>query len=169
VLQRLVRFIPLDPERRDVLIHKISAVLRAVVFGTATTAAIQGTLVGIGFALVGLPSPVVFGVLAMLAAFIPAVGTAIVLVPALLYLAASGRWGAFVFFALWSIVVSLADSFLRPLLASRHGEVSTLAVFLGAIGGVATFGLIGIVIGPVLLSLIVELLRMADEVVGGER
>ncbi|HUK01927.1 MAG TPA: AI-2E family transporter [Steroidobacteraceae bacterium] len=165
VLGRLIRFIPFDPTRRDVLILKLSAVLRAVVFGTAVTAAIQGALVGVGFAIVGLPSPVVFGVLTMLAAFIPAVGTAVVLVPALLYLLAIGRWGALIFLAIWGIAASLSENFLRPMLASRYGEVSTLAVFLGAIGGVATFGLIGIVIGPVLLSLVVELLRIAEETV----
>ena len=83
------------------------------------TALIQGTFIGIGFALVRLPSPVVFGVLGAAAAFIPAVGTGVVMIPAILYLAFSGRWGAAVFFALWSAGVIAAEYLLRPV--SPHG------------------------------------------------
>ncbi len=107
----------------------------------------------------------VFGVIAAVAAFIPAAGTGLVLVPALLYVAISGRWGAFTFLAIWSVIVGFSDNFLRPMLAAQRADVPTLAVFVGVIGGVAAFGFIGIVIGPVLLSLIVALLRFAGETI----
>jgi predicted PurR-regulated permease PerM len=170
MLQHLTRLIPLDETRRTSLVRDLSAALRAVVFGTAATAVIEGTLIGIGFALARLPSPLVLGVFAVIAAFIPAVGTAVVLVPAILYLAIVGRWGAAIFLAVWSLIIVAAENLLRPMLSTRHGSVPTLAVFVGAIGGVATFGFLGIVIGPVLLSLIVALLRIAEEgVVGRHR
>jgi predicted PurR-regulated permease PerM len=138
-------------------------VVRAVIYGTVVTAVIQGTLVGIGFAIAGLPSPVVFGVLAAIAAFIPAAGTGVVLVPAVIYLAIAGRYGAALFLGIWSVIVGTSDNFLRPMLTARHAPVSTVAVFVGVIGGIAAFGFVGIVIGPVLLSLITELLRFAEE------
>lgn len=167
MLRHLMRLVPLEDSRRAELMQHLSAVLRAVIFGTVITAVIQGALIGIGFALIRLPSPVVFGVLGAAAAFIPAVGTGVVLVPAILYLAASGRWGAAVFLALWSAGIMVAENFLRPMLASRHAAVSALAVFVGAIGGVATFGLIGILVGPVLLTLIVALIQLAEEAIAG--
>ena len=165
MLTKLVRLIPMAAPRRRALIIYLGEVTRAVVYGSALTALIQGALVGIGFALAGLPSPVVFGVLATIAAFIPATGTGLVLLPAVLYLAIAGRWGPAAFLAIWSVVVGFSDNLLRPALTARHADVSTLAVFVGVIGGVSAFGFIGLFIGPVLLSLIVALLRFAEEAV----
>lgn len=163
MLQHLARLIPVRPERRDSIFEYLGSVTRAVVYGSAVTALIQGTLVGVGFAIAGLPSPVVFGVLATIAAFIPAAGTGLVLAPALLFLAATNRWGALTFLAAWTVVVGFSDNFLRPLLTAQRADVSTLAVFVGVIGGVSAFGFIGLIIGPVLISLIVALLEIAEE------
>jgi predicted PurR-regulated permease PerM len=134
-----------------------------VVFGHALTAVIQGTLVGIGFAIAGLPSPVVFAVFAGIAAFIPAAGTGLVLVPAVLYLLFARHWGAAIFLGVWSVGVGFSDNFLRPYLTRQRAQVSTLTVFVGVIGGVAAFGFIGSLIGPVVLALIVALLQFAEE------
>jgi predicted PurR-regulated permease PerM len=168
MLKRLIGFIPMEPRPRSQLMAYLGDVTRAVVFGSVATALIQGTFVGIGFALVGLPSPVVFGVLATMAAFLP-VGSAIVLIPAVLYLMFAGHWGAAIFLAVWSTGVGVMDNFLRPYLTARQAEVSTLAVFVGAIGGASAFGILGLVIGPVLLGFIAALLQFAEKgVVGSE-
>jgi predicted PurR-regulated permease PerM len=169
MLKRLIGFIPMEPRPRSQLMAYLGDVIRAVVFGSVATALIQGTFVGIGFALVGLPSPVVFGVLATIASFLP-VGSAIVLVPAVLYLMFTGHWGAAIFLALWSTGVGVMDNLLRPYLTAKQAEVSTLAVFVGAIGGTGAFGILGLVIGPVLLGFIAALLQFAEKgvVAGGE-
>jgi len=168
MLRRLIGFIPMEPRPRGQLISYLGDVTRAVVFGSVATALIQGAFAGIGFELVGLPSPVVFGVLATLAAFLP-VGSAIVLVPAVLYLMFEGRWGAAIFLGVWSAGVGVMDNFLRPYLTAKQAEVSTLAVFVGAIGGASAFGILGLVIGPVLLGFIAALLQFAEKgVVGSE-
>jgi predicted PurR-regulated permease PerM len=163
MLMHLMRLVPMDPERRGRLLHYLSDVTRAVIFGHALTAVIQGTLVGIGFAIAGLPSPVVFAVFAAIAAFIPAAGTGFVLVPAVIYLAATGQWGWAVFLAVWTAIVGTSDNMLRPFLTRQRASVSTLTVFVGVIGGVAAFGFIGSLIGPVVLALIVALLRFAEQ------
>jgi predicted PurR-regulated permease PerM len=162
MLDAATRLVPVEATRRAKLLKYLAEVTRAVVFGSAVTALIQGAFVGVGFALVGLPSPVVFGVLAMIAAFLPA-GAAAVLIPAILYTAFAGRWGAAIFLALWTALLWVGENVLRPLLTAHHAEVSTLAIFVGAIGGAAAFGILGLVIGPVLLSFLVALARFAEE------
>jgi predicted PurR-regulated permease PerM len=122
-------------------------------------------MVGVGFAIARLHSPVVFGVLGAFAALLPAVGISAVLLPAVVYLAFSAHWGAAIFLAFWGILIIVAEHLLRPLLTSRHGEVSSLATFIGAIGGVAAFGFIGLILGPVLLSLIVALVRITEDMI----
>jgi len=160
MLDGLTRLIPVEHERRARLLNYLADVTRAVVFGSSVTALIQGIFVGVGFAIVGLPSPVVFGVLATVAAFLPA-GAGVVLIPAVLYLAFSGHWGAAIFLACWTAALWIAENVLRPLLTAHQAEVSTLAIFVGAIGGAAAFGILGLVIGPVLLSFVVALVRFA--------
>jgi predicted PurR-regulated permease PerM len=163
MLMHLMRLVPMNPERRGRLLHYLSDVARAVIFGNALTAVIQGTMVGIGFAIVKLPSPVVFAVLGAITAFIPAAGTGFVLVPATLYLAASGRWGAAIFLAVWTAIVGVMDNVLRPFLTQQRASVSTLTVFVGVLGGVAAFGFVGSLIGPVFVALVVALLRFAEQ------
>ena len=168
MLRQLMRLVPMETFRRNKLLEYLSNVTRAVVFGHALTAVVQGTLVGIGFAIVGLPSPVVFGVFAAIAAFIPAAGTGFVLVPAVLYLMFTGQWGWVIFLGAWSVGVGFSDNFLRPYLTRQRASVSTLTVFVGVIGGVAAFGFIGSLIGPVVLALIVALLQFASEQVASQ-
>ncbi len=163
MVMHLMRLVPMDAERRGRLLHYLGDVTQAVIFGHALTAVIQGTLVGIGFAIAGLPSPVVFAVFAAIAAFIPAAGTGFVLVPAVIWLAATGQWGWAVFMAVWTAVVGASDNVLRPFLTRQRASVSTLTVFVGVIGGVAAFGFIGSLIGPVVLALVVALLRFAEQ------
>ncbi len=164
IVRHVARLIPVEAERSDLLINNLVSVMRAVVYGTTMTALLQGVLIGIGFAIIGLPSPVVFGALAAAASFIPAIGSATVLVPAILYLMVIGRWGAVIFLLVWCGLLALGEQFLRPLLTSRHAKVSALAVFVGAIGGVSAFGFIGFVVGPVLISLVVEIVRSVTDV-----
>jgi len=162
MLAAFERLIPMAREQRARLLKYLGDVTRAVVFGSVATALIQGVIVGIGFGIVRLPSPLVFGVLGAIAAFLPS-GSAIVLIPAAAYLAFAGRWGAALFIALWTVGMWVAENVLRPILTSKHAEVSTLAIFVGAIGGVSAFGILGLILGPVLLSFAVALVRFAEE------
>jgi predicted PurR-regulated permease PerM len=164
MLRTLLLLIPLDQARKLHLVEHLSAVTRAVVLGSLVTSLAQGALLGVGLAIVGLPSPVVFGVLGALASLVPLVGTALVWVPAAGVLILGGRWGAALFMALWSVlVVGLADNLIRPRFISGRAQVSTLAVLLGLMGGIGAFGAIGLFLGPVVVALVIALIRFAEE------
>ncbi|MCU0758532.1 MAG: AI-2E family transporter [Steroidobacteraceae bacterium] len=157
-----IRLVPIEAGRRDEILALVANTTRAVVYGTGLTALAQGALVGLGFAMAQLPSPIVFGVLAAICALLPAGGAAIVWVPGALWLLATGEWGWGVFMLVWGALVSVSDNLIRPIAIRSHAEVSTLAVFVGVVGGVAAFGTIGVILGPVLLTLVVSLLGYVD-------
>ncbi len=164
IVAHALRLVPLGAERQAQLVEHLSAVTRAVVFGSLITAVVQGILVGVAFALTSLPSPVVFGVLATVAALVPLFGTALVWVPAAGVFAIHGRWGAAMFMVAWGIVVvSGSDNLVRPLFISGRAQISTLPVFLGLAGGLSAFGPIGMVLGPVIVALALALLGFAEE------
>lgn len=168
LLDRAVRLVPMEPQRRGDLLKLIGNTTRAVVYGEIMTAVAQGALIGIGFAIAGLPSAIVFGVVAAMLALLPVGGAALVWVPAVITLAATSQWGWALFMLIWGVGVSVSDNLLRPILISRQAPVSTLAVFIGVIGGISAFGMIGIIIGPVLLTVIAALLRFLDETMSRE-
>jgi len=163
--RQVVPMLTIEERRRTRLWQHLADVTRAVFLGIGLTALVQGLLVGIGFWIAGLPSPLVFGVAGVIAALIPMVGAALVWVPGALYLAFGGDYGHAIFLVAWgAIVISMVDNFLRPMLISGRSEVPTLAVFVGVMGGLAAFGFVGLFIGPIVLGLLVALFRYESEV-----
>lgn len=164
LVRRTMRLVPMAKDRKAALLEHLSSVTRALVLGMLLTAVAQGVLLGIGFAIVGLPSPVVFGVLTALASAVPFVGTALVWVPGVLVLLAQGRVWAGLFLAIWALgLVTSVDNVIRPLVVSGRAGLPTLAVFVGLVGGLAAFGAIGMFLGPVIVALAIALLRFAEE------
>ena len=163
MFETLRDLVPMRADAKKRLFAQLGAVTRAMVYGTGVTALVQGALVAIGFALTGLPSPIVFGVLAALFALVPMAGTPVIWVPAVGVLALQGRFGATAFMLAWGIFVITIDNFLRPWLVSGKAEVGTLTVFIGVLGGVAAFGPIGILLGPLLLALAIAIIDFSRE------
>jgi predicted PurR-regulated permease PerM len=159
MFERLRELVPMRAEDKARLFKHLGAVTRAMVYGTGVTALVQGALVGIGFALTGLASPIVFGVLAALFALVPMAGTPVVWVPAVGVLALHGRLTAAGFMLAWGVFVVTIDNVLRPMLVSGRAQVGTLTVFIGVLGGVAAFGPVGILLGPLVLALALALLE----------
>lgn len=158
-----LHLVPVAEERKTALVTQLTAVTHAVMVGTVLTAMVQGLLLGVGFAMVGLPAPVVFGVIGGVLSVVPFGGTALVWVPGVIALLVAGdyAWGAFL--AAWgAILVSSVDNFLKPLLISGRAEVPTLAVFIGVLGGLSAFGLVGMFLGPVVIALVLALAKLRD-------
>ncbi len=163
MLERGIRLVPMAIDRKIELAATLGGVTRAVVLGTAVTSLVQGSLVGIGFAISGLPSPLVFGAVGAMASLIPIVGTALVWVPAAITLVAQGQTGWAIFLVLWSVIlVAGSDNVIRPLIISGSSNASTLLVFVGLLGGISMFGFAGIFMGPLVLTLVAALLQYAD-------
>jgi len=166
---RARRLIPLDETRKERLFRQLSAVTRAIVFGTTMTALLQGVLLGVGFAIAGLPSPVVFGVLVAMVSLLPVGGATFAWVPATGWLFYNGQWGYGIFMLVWGLMLAGIDNVVRPMLISGRAKVSGLAVFVGVLGGVPAFGALGIIVGPVLLALAIALIEFAEEVIAEPR
>ena len=155
--------IPLSQEHTERLLARLAGIARAIVVGTTLTALLQGLLLGIGFRIVGLPSPVVFGVVGALIAMLPFGGTALLWVPATAWLFFDHHAGLGTLMAIWGLMLAGLDNVLKPMLISGRAPVSGLVVFLGVLGGIAAFGAIGMIAGPVLVSLALALFELAEE------
>ena len=121
-------------------------------------------LIGIGFAIAGLPSPVVFGVLAALLSHAARRRRGIRLGAGRGLAVLSTAAGASrIFMLVWGLMLAGLDNVLRPMLISGRARISALAVFIGVLGGIPAFGAIGIIAGPVVLSLVLALIEFAEE------
>ncbi|MCC6639894.1 MAG: AI-2E family transporter [Deltaproteobacteria bacterium] len=155
------------PYASEGFLERVGESIRGVVFGLLGTALVQGTLGGIGFAVAGTGVPVALGALTALGSFIP-MGTALVWIPAAIWLALTGEKAAALGLSLWGgLVVSTADNWLRPLLIGGTARIPFLLVFFGVLGGLSTFGVLGLFVGPVLLS--VSFTLLAEFTRGPER
>jgi predicted PurR-regulated permease PerM len=158
---RLVHLIPMPYDRAIKLRQTLGQVARGVMLGTLITSLVQGTLTSIGFLICSLPNPLLFGVVAAFASLIPFVGTALVWGPGALMLLATGHTGMGIFLVLWGIVlVGGSDNVVRTWVVAESSNTSTLLVFIGVLGGISAFGLSGLLVGPLLLTLVVSLTEM---------
>lgn len=160
IVDKLHWIVPLSRSQEVALLTEAKSVARSAVMGSFLTAIAQGVAGGIAMAIVGLPG-LFWGTMMAFASFIPAVGTALIWVPASLYLLLTGDWPWALFMAIWGIVVvGSIDNILRPLLMQGSAGMSTLLIFLSLIGGIQLFGLIGVIYGPIIFALTLVLLRL---------
>jgi len=133
-------------------------------YGMVAVGLIQGSLTALGWWMVGLPAPFLWGAMATIFSFIPLLGPSLVWIPGAFVLAMQGKWiPAAVLVAWGAIVVSAADYIVRPRFAGRRANVNTLLVLLSLLGGLKAFGAIGIIAGPVVLSALTALLKIVRE------
>lgn len=162
LLSFLYRALPLSRSQEELLLREVRSVSRSALLGTLLTALAQGMLGGIGLWLAGFPA-LFWGVVMAFASLIPVVGTALVWVPAALYLAGTGDYGWALFLALWGVlVIGAVDNFLRPLLM-QGATLNTVLVFFAILGGLQLFGLIGIVYGPLIFAVAMVLFRLYEQ------
>lgn len=143
------------------ILKKIIKTVRSVVFGVLLLAIIQGIFAAIGMSIFGVPAALLWGAATILAALVPLVGSALILGPAILYLLFTGSATSALGLLIWSvIVVGLADNFLGPYLIKGTAHMHAFLVLLAILGGIYTFGYVGIIIGPTILAAGLALLEL---------
>ncbi len=167
----LIKISPLPEQEDSVIMARLVQAVRSVVTGTVLIALIQGTLAAIGFTIFGVPQAVLWGSLAAVGALIPGIGTTVVIVPAMVYLFATGEPGSAIGLLIWgAVVVGTIDNFLGPYLMSRGNKLHPFITLISVLGGMALFGPIGFIIGPVIMVLFMVLLEIYHQyVVRSER
>jgi predicted PurR-regulated permease PerM len=157
----LVRISPLPDAQDEVIMDRLAKAVRSVATGTVLIAIIQGILTAFGLWLFGFDRAVLWGLCAAFGALVPGVGTMIVFVPAVAYLAFQGMYMHMIGVGIWgTVAVGLIDNFLGPYLMSRGNSMHPFLILLAVLGGIAAFGPIGFIVGPVLMSLFKVLLEL---------
>jgi predicted PurR-regulated permease PerM len=157
----LHRALPLSRSEEETLFDEVKAVSKSALVGTLLTAVTQGFVGGIGLWIAGFPG-VFWGTVMAFASLIPLVGTALVWVPAALYLLVTGDWELAIFLFVWGVVVvGSVDNFLRPVFM-QGASMNTIVVFFSLIGGLQVFGLMGLIYGPLIFSLTLVLFKLYE-------
>ena len=164
MLRRAYVLLPLRVDQVRRLFARIEETLKAIVYGSIAMAALQGVLSGVAFWVLGLGSPILWATVTALCALLPVIGTGFVLAPAISMLLFSGHWVKALILLAWGlIVVHPIDNVLRPYLIGDRTKLSTLFVFFAILGGLRTFGAMGVFIGPIILAATLALVSFLRE------
>lgn len=165
LLAKILLFLPLRDADEQKLLARFTSVTRATIKGTVIIGFLQGGICGISFAIVGIKGPVFWGSVMAVMSVIPAVGTAIIWLPALIILLLTGNFaGAGILAVGCGAVAGNLDNILRPRLVGKDTEMHDLFVLFGTLGGISMFGILGIIIGPIITALFLTLWEIYGEV-----
>lgn len=157
-LGKILYYLPLKDEDEQLLLARFTSVGKATIKGTMVIGMIQGAVCGVGFALAGLDNPVFWGTLMAVASIIPLVGTALIWGPATVILALSGDWaGVGILLVICGLIAANLDNLIRPWLVGKDTQMHDILILVSTLGGISMFGIIGIVIGPIIAALFVTL------------
>jgi predicted PurR-regulated permease PerM len=165
---RAVRgYLPFPPATADALRDRFFSVTEATLLGTVLVAVMQGAIVGGGFWLVGLPSPLFWGTVTAFASILPVLGSALVWLPGVIVLLLQGRHGAAIgLTAIGGLLASNIDNIIRPVVYRKVSDIHPMVTLLGAFAGVRYFGLLGVLLGPLAIAYLLELLRIYQDEYG---
>jgi predicted PurR-regulated permease PerM len=156
--------LPMEPEHKDAIFGHLYETLAAVVQGMTATAALHGLLCGVAYWALGLPFALLATFASFAAGFFPIGGSAFIWVPAAVYLLVQGAWARAIILSVWgTLVVTIIDNLVRPMVIGTRARVPTLFLLLGILGGLDAYGVIGIFLGPVLIAIIMTVLRIYRE------
>ncbi len=160
MMSRFMYLFPLKEVQKDAIFDRLRAVARAVLVGGVLVAVLQGLVGGIGMAIVGMPA-LFCGALIALASFVPVFGTGLIWGPVAVWLFINGMTWQGIFVLVWcGILVSAIDSVMRPIFMSNQAGLSTFFLFMSILGGLKTFGMLGVFYGPLVLGFVVVMLSL---------
>lgn len=152
---------PLSKIEMEMLFDRVGDTIHATVYGTLAVSCIQGLLGGLMFWWLGLPAPLLWGVVMALLAVVPVLGAFMIWIPAALFLVLEGHWGKALILTVWGVaVVGTIDNLLRPVLVGNRLKLHTVLAFLSVVGGLMVFGPAGLILGPMALTITTVLLEI---------
>lgn len=161
VWRQVQPFIPFSRRNAEILRERFKDVTISTLIGTGLTATVQGLLVGLAFWVIGIPNAIFWGVVTVVLAILPVVGSGLVWGPGALSLALDGNYGRAIALAIWGVVVvGNVDNVIRPMVFRRWAQIHPFMTIIGAFAGIQYFGLLGLLIGPLAISYFFELIRM---------
>lgn len=159
MIKKVMQLSPLKDKEEGKLLENFVSVSKATLRGSLVIAIIQGLLTALVFAISGVPSPVLWGSITIVVSLIPLLGAALVWLPAGLIMIFSGNvWQGVTILIFGALIISMIDNFLRPKLVGNETSLHPMLVFFSTIGGIALFGIIGILLGPIIIVLFISLL-----------
>ncbi len=163
IVAYLKRLTPLEPDNINITYSYLKEVIEGTMYGGVAMAIIQGALGGILFAIMGIDSAVFWGAIMAFLAFLPLIGPFLIYIPAGLYLILSGSIiKGIIIIAIGTIVISQIDNFVRPMLFRGKTKMHTLLLFFSIMGGIVAFGLVGVVLGPLVTAIFLTLLKIFE-------
>jgi len=154
IMDRILYYIPLPEAFEQDLVEKVVSVTSAVLKGSLVIGIIQGGLAGAAFWLVGIPGWAFWTTVMIVLSIIPAIGSALVWIPAAVFLFSTGSTGAGIGFTIWCVlVVGTVDNFLRPRLVGKDTKMPDILVLISTLGGIFLFGAVGFILGPIIAAL----------------
>lgn len=154
-------WLPLTPPETEHLLRRAADTVHATVYGTLAVAAVQGILGGLMFWILGLPTPLLWGLVMGLLSIVPVLGAFVVWIPAAILLALDGSWARALILAAWGgIVVGGIDNLLRPMFVGNRLKLHTVPAFISIVGGLVVFGAPGFILGPLTATLTILLVEM---------
>jgi len=164
VIDTFKDYFPLSHDNSRILLEEMGKDTKSLIYGQFLIACIQGSLGAIGFFICGIPGAVLWGVIMAIMSFIPVLGSGIVWFPACLILLARGEYFSGIGLILWgTLIISTSDNIIRPKLTSSLGKIHPVTVLLGIFIGLKEWGLVVIVIGPLIISVLITLIKMFRE------
>lgn len=161
IVTRLREVLPFEEDHRERMVHEIRELIFASVISTLAAAAAHGVLGGAAFAIAGIRAPVFWGVMMAFFSLVPVVGSSLIWAPIAVSLMVGGRVGSGVFLVIvCAVIVGLVDNLIRPWLISGRAEMGGLVVFISVLGGIAVFGMLGVVLGPIVVAMAASLLDL---------
>jgi predicted PurR-regulated permease PerM len=161
---RATELLPLDKKYQEKVAHTFSVTVTAVVRAIFLTALAQGFMTGLGLVATGVPVPILLGVAAFILSFIPFLGAASVWIPSVIWLFSQDQVGAGVGLTLWGLVITSMDYIIKPWVIGNEAKLPLFWLFFTTIGGLKVYGLLGVFLGPIILSMGIAFLAIYREV-----
>ncbi|MBI2507687.1 AI-2E family transporter [Candidatus Woesearchaeota archaeon] len=158
------KHLPLDERKKTLILEKFKSITGALIYGIILTAIIQGVLGGIGFAIFNIPSPILWGFVMAFASLIPFAGTALIWLPAgIIQIIQQDYFSGVGIIIFGALVVGTVDNLIKPKLIGRKANIHPTIILLGILGGLNLLGFIGLIIGPLILAISLELLKLKND------